>query len=54
MVEDIMNLEEATSSNQASGAFDEYLKLFEQLRRSRPARQDEISKYLDRVQAEYE
>ncbi|MGI9241531.1 MAG: hypothetical protein ACR2RV_12070, partial [Verrucomicrobiales bacterium] len=53
MVEDIMNLEAATAEGSASGAFDEYLKLFEHLRSSQPERDDAISKYLDRVQAEY-
>ncbi len=54
MVEDIMNLEEATCSQPGLWCLRRIPQTFEHLRRSKPARQDEISKYLDRVQAEFE
>ena len=54
MVQDVLNLYEATQIEQASGAFDEYRKIAERLKRTKPLRDDEVSKYLDRVQAEHE
>jgi hypothetical protein len=54
LVEDFMNLDAATKSGSASMDFDGYFKLFEHLRSNRPMREDKISKYLDRIQAEYE
>ena len=52
MAEDLMNLYEATTPNSDSGAFDAVLRLAEELRQERPRRDDEISDYLDRIQAE--
>jgi len=54
MAEDLMNLHDATEADQSSGEFDGYFKLFERLRSAKPERKDEISKYLDRIQAEFE
>jgi len=53
MAEDVLNLYEATEIDHTSGAFDEYKELAERLRRSKPECKDEISKYLDRIQAEH-
>ena len=51
MTEDVMNLLEATEPGEDSGAFDEYFRLLDRMQLERPERKDEISEYLDRVQA---
>ena len=54
VAEDVLNHYEATQVDQASGAFEEYYKLQDRLRKAKPKREDDVSKYLDRMQAERE
>jgi hypothetical protein len=51
-VEDFMNWYEATQLSRKSGAFSDYKKAVDQLRRETPRRDDRISGYLDGIEAE--
>ena len=48
---DYLDWFEITRARQASGAFDDYIRLKDRLKESRPSREDAMSKYLDRMDA---
>jgi hypothetical protein len=52
-VEDYLNWYEATQIEGSTGAFRDYLKTAEQLRRPPPPRSDPISRYMDLMEQEY-
>jgi hypothetical protein len=48
---DYLDWFEITRARQTSGAFDDYIRLKDRLKESRPSREDAMSKYLDRMDA---
>jgi hypothetical protein len=48
---DYLDWFEITRARQTSGAFDDYMRLKDRLKESRPSREDAMSKYLDRMDA---
>lgn len=52
--EDYLHLYEATTPEERSGVFDDYMKLYEKLRVQKPQRKDAISIYLDKLNKEWD
>ncbi len=51
-VADYLNWHEATQMEERSGAFEDFRRAVEELRRARPVREDAMSRYLDAIEAQ--